>query len=69
MLPRFNGAIVRRMFLLQLFLPVYEASGKPFPKAMFDAVRAELAGRFGGCTAYLRSPSSSSHRPTAGERR
>jgi hypothetical protein len=44
------------MFLLQLFLPVYEPSGKPFPKALFDAVRAELAGRFGGCTAYLRSP-------------
>ena len=44
------------MQLLQLFLPVYDASGKPFAKAMFDAVRGELAGRFGGCTAYLRSP-------------
>ena len=44
------------MVLLQLFLPVYDASGKPFPKALFDAVRAELAERFGGCTAYLRSP-------------
>ena len=44
------------MQLLQLFLPVYDASGKPFPKAMFDDVRGQLAGRFGGCTAYLRSP-------------
>ena len=44
------------MQLLQLFLPVYDAQGKPFAKAMFDAVRAELAERHGGVTAYLRSP-------------
>ena len=44
------------MQLIQLFLPVYDATRKPFPKAMFDAVRAELAGRHGGVTAYLRSP-------------
>ena len=56
MLPFGNSAIVRRMYLLQLFLPVYDPAGRPFPKAMFDAVRAELAGRHGGVTAYLRSP-------------
>ena len=44
------------MQLMQLFLPVYDPSGKPFPRRMFDEVRSELAGRFGGCTAYLRSP-------------
>ena len=44
------------MQLLQLFLPVYDATHRPFPKAMFDAVRAELAERHGGVTAYLRSP-------------
>ena len=44
------------MHLLQLFLPVYDASQRPFPRAMFDAVRAELAERYGGVTAYLRSP-------------
>jgi hypothetical protein len=44
------------MHLLQLFLPVYDANRRPFPKAMFDAVRAELADRHGGVTAYLRSP-------------
>jgi len=44
------------MQLLQLFLPVYGADGKPFPRPMFDAVRVELAERFGGVTAYLRSP-------------
>ena len=44
------------MFLLQLFLPVYDRTGRAFPKAMFDAVRAELTERHGGVTAYLRSP-------------
>ena len=44
------------MQLLQLFLPIYDREGRPFPKAMFDAVRAELAERHGGVTAYLRSP-------------
>jgi hypothetical protein len=44
------------MHPVQLFLPAYDADTRPFPKAMFDAVRAELAARFGGVTAYLRSP-------------
>ena len=44
------------MHLLQLLLPVYDAGHAPFPRAMFDAVRSELAERFGGVTAYLRSP-------------
>lgn len=44
------------MQLVQLFLPVYGNDGKPFPKARFDTVRAELTAKFGGVTAYLRSP-------------
>jgi hypothetical protein len=44
------------MHLLQLLLPVYDDKHAPFPRAMFDAVRSELAERFGGVTAYLRSP-------------
>ena len=56
MLPFGEPGYCNRMQLLQLFLPVHDASRKPFPKAMFDAVRAELAGRHGGVTAYLRSP-------------
>jgi crotonobetainyl-CoA:carnitine CoA-transferase CaiB-like acyl-CoA transferase len=44
------------MMLVQLFLPVYDNGRERFPKAMFDAVRVELADRFGGVTAYLRSP-------------
>jgi hypothetical protein len=44
------------MQLVQLFLPVRAEGGAPFAKSLFDAVRGELAGRFGGVTAYLRSP-------------
>jgi hypothetical protein len=44
------------MYLVQLLLPRYAADGTRFPKAMFDEVRTRLAERFGGVTAYLRSP-------------
>jgi hypothetical protein len=44
------------MHLLQLLLPVYDASGTPIPRALFDRTRVELAERHGGVTAYLRSP-------------
>ena len=42
--------------LVQFYLPVYDNAGKPFPKSAFGQVRAELTERFGGVTAYLRSP-------------
>ncbi|BCT91132.1 hypothetical protein LYSHEL_01560 [Lysobacter helvus] len=44
------------MYLVQLLLPVYDASGTPFPRARFDAVRRALADQFGGVTAYMRAP-------------
>ena len=44
------------MHLVQLFLPLRDNTGAPFPRALFDAVRAELAERFGGVTAFVRSP-------------
>jgi hypothetical protein len=44
------------MFLIQFLLPLYDNDGQGFPRAMFDAVREELTGKFGGVTAYLRSP-------------
>ncbi|WP_372012492.1 hypothetical protein [Pseudoxanthomonas sp. 10H] len=44
------------MHLVQLFLPLHDNAGAPFPKAMFDTVRAELTERFGGVTAFVRSP-------------
>jgi hypothetical protein len=42
--------------LIQLLLPLYDASGERFPGAMYTRVKDELTERFGGLTAYARSP-------------
>lgn len=44
------------MHLIQLFLPLRDNDGKPFPRGSYDAVRAELTDLFGGVTAFVRSP-------------
>ena len=44
------------MHLVQLLLPLYDQAGTRFPQARYAAVRTELTDRFGGVTAYLRSP-------------
>ncbi len=44
------------MHLIQILLPVRDQAGQPFPKQLFDDVRADLAAHFGGVTAFTRSP-------------
>ena len=44
------------MTLVQLLLPIHDRGGAPLPNEMFARVRAELTERFGGVTAYTRSP-------------
>ena len=44
------------MRLVQLFLPLRDPAGQPFPTAAFARVRCELVERFGGVTAFQRSP-------------
>ena len=44
------------MHLVQLLLPLYENSGQRIPRERFAEVREELTQRFGGMTAYVRSP-------------
>src|SRR5690349_12249496 len=44
------------MHLVQLFLPLSDNAGAPFPGSLFGAVRTELTDAFGGVTAYQRSP-------------
>ena len=51
-----TDALPAATHLVQLLLPLNDNDGKPFAKARFDAVRAELVERFGGVTAYVRSP-------------
>ena len=47
---------MNRQTLVQLFLPLRDNAGHAYPRAEFDRVRAELTERFGGATAFLRSP-------------
>jgi hypothetical protein len=44
------------MHLIQLLLPLHDNDRQKFPAAYFDSVRNDLIDRFGGVTAFLRSP-------------
>jgi hypothetical protein len=44
------------MYLIQLLLPQYDNDKRPFSRQHFDGVRHRLTEKFGGVTAYLRSP-------------
>lgn len=44
------------MYLVEFLLPTFDNEGQRFPKSEFDRVRRELTERFGGVTAFLRSP-------------
>jgi hypothetical protein len=46
----------KHMFLVEFLLPVADNDGRPIPKQEFDRVRRELTDRFGGITAFMRSP-------------
>lgn len=55
------------MYLVQILLPLYDTGGHAFGRAPFDRVREELTDRFGGVTAYLRSPAEGAWREPGGE--
>jgi hypothetical protein len=44
------------MKLIQILLPVADNSGRRFDPALFDEIERGLTERFGGVTAYARSP-------------
>lgn len=44
------------MYLVEILLPLYDNDGRPFGAEEFDRVSEELAGRFGGVTAFRRAP-------------
>lgn len=52
------------LYLIQILLPLYDNSGTPFRQQDYTRVRDELAERFGGVTAYLRSPAEGMWRET-----
>jgi hypothetical protein len=44
------------MYLIQLLLPLHDNNNQEFPTTYFSEVRQDLADRFGGVTAFVRSP-------------
>ncbi len=44
------------MYLVQILLPLYTNNRQLFPDEAYDRVRETLTERFGGVTAYQRSP-------------
>jgi hypothetical protein len=54
--------------LIQLLLPLYDNDGAALPRTLFDKVREDLSGRFGGLTAFTRAPAEG-HWRDAGETR
>lgn len=44
------------MHLIQLLLPLHDNNEQAFPHAYFNLVREDLTNRFGGVTAFVRSP-------------
>lgn len=52
------------MHLIQILLPLYDNTHQPFSMEKFADVRTELVDRFGGLTAYVRSPATGLWRDT-----
>src|SRR2546423_1863945 len=44
------------MHLIQILLPLYDGEKQQFPAEYFERVRQDLTERFGGVTAFVRSP-------------
>ena len=44
------------MHLVQVLLPLYDNNGQVFEPALYIAVKTTFAQKFGGVTAYVRSP-------------
>jgi hypothetical protein len=53
--------------LIQILLPIHFADGSNVPAELFSQVRTELAERFGGVTAYSRSPATGLWKRTEAE--
>ena len=54
-------------YLIQILLPIHFCDGSNVPAEMFSQVRTELAERFGGVTAYSRSPATGLWKRTEAE--
>jgi hypothetical protein len=58
------------MYLVQLLLPLYDNDGRALARDLYDAVFHQLTERFGGVTAFTRSPAEGAWKePAAGTSR
>jgi hypothetical protein len=48
--------LIRKMHLIHLLLPLHDNNQRAFEPKQFQAVRNELTEKFGGITAFVRSP-------------
>lgn len=55
------------MYLVQILLPLYDNEGHAFEAIDYVQLRADLADRFGGITAYMRAPARGVWRGDTGE--
>jgi hypothetical protein len=44
------------MNLVELFIPLQDKEGVPFPRVRYASIEKELSERFGGVTSYPRTP-------------
>jgi hypothetical protein len=51
------------MHLVQILLPLRDAKGRGFPKKNYDEVASALTDRFGGVTAFTRTPAEGRWKP------
>ena len=54
------------MHLVQVLLPLYDAAGRHFDRALYDEVARELTETFGGVTAFTRAPATGLWEPEPG---
>lgn len=54
------------MHLIQILLPLHDAKGGWFPKAKYEQVTTELTEKFGGVTAFTRTPAEGRWKPGGG---
>ncbi len=55
------------MYLVQLLLPLQDQQGRAYPRDLYDDLARRLTERFGGVTAYSRSPATGLWETPAGD--
>lgn len=61
-------AVSHASYLLQLVLPVHDNGGKAFPDAVWEELKTRLADKFGGVTAFRRTPAEGVWAPSPDKR-